>query len=238
MNSYRKLIGCATIACLLTTVSACSKQDDVKGTGNAKQETREVSAFSGINITGKYSIMGKIGSPQEFTISSNENILPHIKSSVDSGILVIADDDSVNVYPTVPQSIWFTAESISSISIDGASSFQLTGLNTDKLTIALAGAHTIYLEGKVGDLKLEANGSSNINAKDLTVDNAEIELNGSGVAGVSVKNNLKININGDGQVIYYNYQPKVEETVRGSGKIVNDGVPAAKEGLKMKKGEE
>lgn len=233
VNHYAKLLASSITIGLITSFAGCSKHEEIKGTGNSHQETREVSKFSGIKVAGDYSVIGKIGSPQEFTMASNKNVLPYITTEVDDGVLVIAYDENVDVFPSVPQSIWFTGEEIKSIALDGTTNFQLTGINTDELTIALAGSHTVYLDGKAANLHLKVSGSSNFNAKNLDVSNADIEINGSGVAGVTVKDNLKVTIKGDGQVMYYNYQPKVEESIKGSGRVINNSVPQGQQGIKL-----
>jgi hypothetical protein len=203
------------ISCLLT---ACGRES-IKGEGEPKQEHREVQAFSGLEIDGDYTIIGKIGKPQEFVIASNPNILPHIKSSVDSDILTIKNDDNVNLQPTIAQHVWFTTEQFHTLRLNGNSRFQLTGLNSENLDCVFSGSQKVLLRGKAATLKVVSNGTSNIDARSLQVKDADIEINGSGIVSLMVSDHLKVNINGDGQVIYYNGKPKVDQTIHGAGQV-------------------
>ncbi len=217
MHNFFKLAPTILAVCLFSLMTGCG-HETIKGEGAAKQEQREIKAFSGIEIDGNYAILGTIGKPDELVISSNPNILPHIKSSVDSGILIIKNDDSVNLKPSVAQKIWFTTEEFQSLRLSGNSQFQIE-LNSNKLDCEFKGSHKALLKGKLASLKIVSNGSADINAQGLQVKNAEVEINGSGLVTLSVTDNLKVKINGDGKVIYYSGQPKVEQSISGSGQV-------------------
>jgi len=208
------------IVSLIFTLTSCSRQQ-VNGSGASKQETREVSEFTGLNIDGNYSILGTISSPQRFVISTNENLLPFIETNVKDGILTIQNKSSTDLHPTSGQSIWFYVPSFESLTLNGISKFQLTNLDSEKLSITLTGSHRLLLTGKAGDLTINVSGNSTIDARNLAVNNANIELNGAGTVYLNVANTLSVKINGSGKVVYFNQTPKIEKTVNGAGDVIS-----------------
>lgn len=201
-------------------MTGCGKQS-INGKGDAKQERREIKSFSGVDVDGIYIISGTIGQPNELVISSNPNILPYIKSSIDSDILTIKYDDSVKLAPSVQQTIWFTTDNFQTLNLSGNTQFQMTDVNGKQLVCKLNGSHKVFLRGKLDSLKMVINGKANINAEGLNVKDADLEINGSAIIGVQATDNLKVKINGDGKVMYYGGQPKVQQTIHGSGQVIS-----------------
>jgi len=208
----------ALVAVIFFLMTGCG-HESIKGEGDAKTEPREVAAFTGITVDGDYAILGKMGKPTEVVIGSNPNILPYIQATVESGILTVKNDDKVVLHPTHTQNIWFTTEEFHTLNLSGDTQFQFLDLNSTDLDCNLSGSHKVLLKGKLTTLKVVTNGTTNFDARDVQVKDADIEINGSGIVAVNVTDNLKVKINGDGQVIYYNSKPKIEQTIKGAGQV-------------------
>tara|TARA_R110000868_G_scaffold210193_2_gene460216 strand:+ start:2009 stop:2695 length:687 start_codon:yes stop_codon:yes gene_type:complete len=206
--------------CLAATLTGCGREK-VTGTGTEKQEVRNTAEFTGLNVNGNYAIAGSIASPQKVVIGSNENILPYITSSVSSDVLMIDQKSSVELTPTVEQKIWFFTNEFNSLTLTGASQFQFLGLKTDKLNISLTGSHRLIFTGTAGNLHIVVHGNSDIDAKKLLVENADIEINGDSTVLLNPTKTLKVTINGNGKVVYYNKEPKIEKIINGSGQVIS-----------------
>lgn len=72
--------------------------------------------------------------------------------------------------------------------------------------------------GSTQELTLEINGSGDINAQNLTANECDIDINGSGKAFLTVTDKLDISIVGSGDVIYAG-EPIIKSSVTGNGKI-------------------
>lgn len=210
----------ALLAITTSLLTGCGG-DNIKGTGVAEKENRNVAEFQGLNVSGSYAILGSIAKPQKLAVGTNGNLLPYIETTVKDGVLYVSTKKGINAEPTVSQNIWFTANTLSSLTLSGSSIFQLLHINTDKLDVNLSGAHQVLLSGAGKDLKIVISGNSDIDAKNLVVENATIEINGSSTVMVNPTLTLKVTINGNGKVAYYSQSPKIEQTVSGSGKIIN-----------------
>lgn len=205
---------------LTVALSGCGREQ-VTGTGEGKQDVRNVAEFSGINVNGNYEIVGSMGSPQKVVVFSNENLLPYITSTVKSSVLMIDTSKSADIKPTIIQKMWFFSDVFDSLTLNGASRFQFLDLKAKKLVISLTGAHQLLFSGTGTDIDIVINGNSDVDAKNLAVENATIEINGSSSVLINPSKTLKVKINGNGKVIYFNKEPKIEQTINGSGQVIN-----------------
>lgn len=228
MNKFAKILLLTAGLCALTS---CGRET-VKGTGDAKQEVRNLSEFTGLNVNGNYQILGSPGSPDKFVISTNENILPYIETYVKDSTVIVETKKKADIFPTVAQNIWFTVPKFNNLTMNGASVFQYQNLETDKLTVTLSGSHQVLLTGKGESLDLTISGSSDVDARSFVTNDATIVISGSSTVYVNPTKNLKVTINGEGKVIYFSEAPKVDQTINGSGQVssnfgkLNKDVPA------------
>lgn len=209
-----------TLILCLSLLAACSRQE-IRGEGAFKKETRDVKTFTGLEVDGNYNINGQTGNKQILYIASNENLLPYINTDVSSGVLHVTTNSSYDLVPTAEQMISFSVQQFNSLKMSGACTLQFPNLNTETFDLTIFGSHRLYLSGKVVEMNISSNGSSSINAKDLAVDKVTIKLIGSGQIVVSPKQELNVEINGSGTVTYFGKEPKVTQTINGSGKVMN-----------------
>ena len=206
---------------MAAAITACGRKE-VQGTGQEKQEVRNVAQFTGINVNGNYKILGSTGSPQKVVIASNANLLPFIETNVSDSVLIVQDQKKMVLHPTLDQRIWFNTTKFNSVTLNGSSVFQFQHLKTDNLDIHLSGAHQLLLTGTAGNLNIVVNGSSDIDARDFVVQNVTVEINGSSTVYINPAKKLKITINGDGQVVYFSQSPQIEQLINGSGKVISN----------------
>jgi hypothetical protein len=209
-----------TVLSSIVALAGCG-QKEVQGTGAAFDEVRNFSDFSGIDINGNYTITGSIALPQKFTLTSNQNLMPYIITSVKHDILNVENKSKTNLRPTIQQHIGFNTANMESITLNGASTLQFNNLNSDKLTIKLTGSHQVLLAGKAKTVDIIIDGSTDVDAKDLVSDKTTIEMNGASNVSVNPANELNITINGTGKVVYFSPSPKVKQSINGSGQVIS-----------------
>lgn len=217
----RHAIKSILLTTILLALTSCG-HDNVKGTGEAVTEVRNLAEFTGLNVNGNYQILGAPGSPDKFIISSNANILPYIETNVKSDVVIVENKKNATLQPTVPQKIWITVPKFNSLTMNGASVFQFQDLKTDALKIELSGSHQILLTGKADSIDLTISGSSDIDARGFVTDDATVVINGSSTVYLNPTKTLNVTINGEGKVVYFSEAPKVEQTINGAGQVVSN----------------
>lgn len=114
---------------------------------------------------------------------------------------------------------FFTQDRNMDITLDGSGEIDFA-IDMDNLDIELNGSGYIYLEGNLETLDVELSGSGWVRSFDLESDNADVRIEGSGSAEVTVVSDLDVFISGSGNV-YYKGHPSVNAEITGSGSVID-----------------
>ena len=220
MNKLRNIIIGFVASLMVFTIATPVFADGVKGNGNVQSEDREVSDFSGIKVSGAYTIYLSQDDECSLRVVADENIQKIIKSEVKNGVLYIKNETSIRNAKKMELYIGFKhlrfikangAISLKNenvlkfdelkIEINGASSAKLE-LSANKVSIDNSGASSIYLEGKAKELNIDISGAGSVNAVDFKVNEARIDISGVGTGKVYVEDKLRVSISGIGSVKY------------------------------------
>lgn len=225
-------------AAILSTTACVS----VEGSGNVITETREVSGFSGIDLSGSGDVIITQGAEESLTIETDDNIMEDVKAEVDGDTLELGFKSGVR--PLSPTRLVFrvSVTDLSRLSVSGSGDFESEMIDTDSLEVKVSGSGTVNIAdlstGKVevdisgsGEVDLEGtadtqdiniSGSGKYLAGDLLCGSVKVDISGSGEATVWAKEKLDANVSGSGSISYYG-RPSVDSSSSGSGKINNLG---------------
>lgn len=223
---------------------ACSINVDLdldRGSGDIVTETREVSNFNRVELSGIGDVTVYQGSEESLEIEAENNVIPHIITVVEDGTLKISFDRRA-VVPT--KNIRFTvmmrevhgletlgvsnirADDIETdelfLGISGTGNINLRDLRAERLQSTISGAGNLEVEGEVNEQEINLTGAGNYNGEDLESKSAEISITGLGKVTAWVTDNLKVTISGTGGVDYYG-SPQVSQQISGLGRIKHMG---------------
>lgn len=205
----------AALSLLVLLSSGCDWRG-IRGNGDIKTEQRPVTAFTRVDAGGFYEIEWHPGAPS-FSLTTDENLLSHVKTSVEGNQLKIETQDSIAPSHGVKVAI-------TSPSLDGATLSGAVKLNADRLSgatfgLETSGATKVTLAGKVNRLLASLTGASKLEATNLAADDVELSVTGAGKADVAASNLLRAAITGAGKVSYTGHPKSVEKKITGAGKI-------------------
>ncbi len=194
--------------------------DGVRGNGKVTTEKREVSDFTGIKVSGAYTIYLTQDENCSLKVVADENVQDLIKSEVRNDVLYIKNEESIHDTKKMELYIGFkylrfikASGAISlknenslkfdelEIEINGASSAKLE-LTANKLSVDNSGASSISLKGSAKELNIDISGAGSVNAVDLKALEARIDISGVGTGKVFVQDKLNVSISGIGSVKY------------------------------------
>ena len=89
-------------------------------------------------------------------------------------------------------------------------------LTAENLTVSVSGLGDVDIAGEVLSAKIEIPGGGSIQAPDLKIGTADVNISGLGDATLWVTDRLTGNISGGGSVSYYG-DPQVDTNVSGLG---------------------
>jgi len=196
-------------------LAGCSRPG-IKGDGVLKTENRPLSDFSVLEVTGAYQMKWTSGKPA-LSISTDQNLLPLIKTSVTGNTLQIESEQTLA--PTKGITINLSSASLADVRLTGAISFTASKLSGHELKLESNGASSISVDGSVTNLEVTLSGASKLDAKSLQTQTATVSLNAASYADVTVTETLNASISGTGLLTYSGNPKSVEKNVSGVGRI-------------------
>jgi hypothetical protein len=240
------------VFCLLLITSLVAFGCSIFGTGKSIKpsgviisESRNMSGFTGIDM----GIIGKVvisqGEPESVSITSSDNLIPLIKTSVRDGILYIETTEPIDVTALgrdVQLDITIVVKELSALTLSGLGEVQMgslttpklnivmsgggkikiSRLTTDELSLTLSGAGTVELAGEAKQATIELSGAGDVKAADLKIQTASVTLPGLGGATLWVIDQLTGEISGAGSVSYYG-SPETDVSSTGLGSFKSLG---------------
>jgi hypothetical protein len=217
--------------------ASCNALGGAHGDGNVLKETRKVSSFDGIDVSGAFDIILKQGLTEEVTVEADANLLPLIGTEVVGGTLRIETKKPVN-HVTVMK-VYVTVKDLKRIDVSGAVdintdgritvpelSIDASGASDSKLDIAVqklkldcSGASKMRFSGSATDVNMDLSGASDIFGYDLLAESYDIEISGAGNAQLNVSKRIRAEISGAGSVKYKGSPTEIDQSVSGAGSI-------------------
>ena len=188
----------------------------IRGDGVIIIEGRAVTEFSKVAISGAYKIQWSHGSPA-LSITTDQNLLPHITTTVSDGTLRIGSKRSLR--PTRDATITSTSDSLADVELTGANHLKAGQLIGPELKVRATGTSSIHVDGSVTKLDAGLTGASSLNAQSFQTQTATVSITGALHAEVNTTEALKASITGAGSITYSGNPKTLEKTVTGVGKI-------------------
>jgi Putative auto-transporter adhesin, head GIN domain len=169
-------------------VAGCSSITGRTGAGDVKTETRQASAFSKIDAGYGINVTVAIGAAKPLELRAQENVLPIIVTEVQGDTLRIRGSSEFNT--STPVEVTVVTPTLTSVSIGGGSSAQVTGIAVDRLEVTVGGGGSITATGTVGALSLTMTGGSHAILADLAAKTVSVELSGGSTAGLRASDDV------------------------------------------------
>jgi hypothetical protein len=205
----------AFLAGLILSTAGC-RWGGIIGNGHIVTDTRSVSDFSEIQAGGGFEIEWRNG-PPSLSITTDENVLPHIESqNVDHRLRLHTNG---SIWSSHAIKVAVSSPTRSGARLTGAARLTANQLSGHSFAIESTGAAKVFLDGKVDQLVTDMTGASRLQAESLQTKTAEISSTGASHAEVAVSEALKVSITGAGKVIYSGNPPVIEKHISGAGSI-------------------
>jgi hypothetical protein len=211
-------------------------QIPIKGSGVAKTETRKLSHFEEVEVRNAIQLELTVGPATSFEITTDDNLLPHVKTEVVGKQLRIFTDRStttnlgMKVKVTTPTlkaldgsgatAITVTGAKAEKFSVDlsGASKCELA-VKADALTLQLSGASNCKITGDVSWLKLECSGASKAVTDQVAAKTVEADLSGASSAEIRATDELTVKASGASSLRYAGSPETVTKDVHGASTV-------------------
>ncbi len=230
MNLPKRLLCSAAFAVVtapfLLIATACGSEhrsgnslfgDMRVGSGTLLSQTRELPAFSSIEVDGSSDVEVQIGAAQQVAVTGDDNLLDMIDLTVRDGRLTVSSHGSYRSRRDLKVAI--TLPALDAVTIEGSGDVVLHGFAGSALKLRIAGSGDIHADGAVDTLALRIAGSGDADLSALKAKTAAVEINGSGDASVFASESLSAATNGSGDIRYSGDPKQLATAVHGSGDI-------------------
>ena len=215
----------------------------VRGDGNLKKETRQVTAFTSLSVHGSVDVQIAYGNSNSVQVEADDNLLQYIETTVENGKLDIKPKNNINIKSSSKMTVYVSMTKINSLeesgsgniygdgefqsdgktkmSVSGSGNIKLSSGDFDDLSLNVSGSGRIDLKsGKAKDLNVSISGSGNIDCSDVLSENVVAKVSGSGNVKVNASKSIDASISGSGNLFYGGTANNVTTKVAGSGKAI------------------
>lgn len=219
-------------------VAACSTGlSRVEGTGEPVTRVVPVAMLNGITVEGSMDVIVVRGDTQRVEVTAQPELIDLLKTKVDNGMWVVTTttdyrtDKTFIVRLTVPMlnsvivegSGSVTSEQVyntgkTHLAVTGSGSIAIDTLHEGLLEVRIEGSGSVSVNGTCRELELTGQGSGDLRALGLAANEAEITLEGSGSAELTVISGLEATLSGSGS-LRYRGKPEVSTRIEGSGSV-------------------
>jgi hypothetical protein len=225
------------LSIFMLLISAC-RIVPTFGSRNLISETRAVSGFERVDVSGGGSLEIIQDGTESLTVETDDNVMQYITSEVRSGTLYLGMDFGLRSF--LPSRLHFTLHVIDLTDITTSGSWEVTSasiqtgrldivlsgsgkvvvnaLTADELDATVSGSGQLDLSGEARQQNLSISGSGKYLAGDLRSQSATVSISGSGNVTVWATETLAVHVSGSGDVSYFG-SPQVSFDQSGSGNI-------------------
>jgi hypothetical protein len=225
------------IAILALLASACGIVP-VFGSRHLITETRQVSDFERVEVSGGGSLEIIQDGTESLSIETDDNIMPYVTCEVSEGLLRVGMDFGLRTYLPSRMHISLHVKDLSAITTSGAwkvtspsvrgdtlsiltsgsGDMVIDELAVDDLETSISGTGSIDLTGEAKTETINISGSGKIETGDLRTQDVTVSISGTGTVTVWATRTLSVEVSGSGTVNYYG-SPQVSFSQSGSGKV-------------------
>lgn len=183
----------------------------VHGSGNIKEEVRQVGAFTGLEVSGGIEVDLETGQQERVVVRADDNIVPLVVTEVRQGVLRIRTKDRIGYSKELRVQV--SAREIRSIRASGGVEVKArlgrvpelslvasggveldaSGIDADQVKVDLSGGVEAKLAGRTKVVDYDASGGVELDAANLQAETAAVDLSG----GVDAKIAAAQQVEGD-----------------------------------------
>ena len=218
MKRQPALLAFATVAMIVAACTGGGLRTEVRGSGVLATETRPVTGFDRILVSGFGTVHVEITGAESLRVEAEDNILDVLTIEVVNGRLELGHRAFTNIIPNRDITYHITAASLDAVAVAGSGALDVGEVDAGTFSVSVSGSGGVAPSGRTGQLTVDISGSGRYVGADLEAEVASVTVSGSGLAVVGASESLAASVSGSGSIRYLG-EPVVAPRVSGSGSI-------------------
>jgi len=224
--------------CLVVGFENSGGGNAVQGTGDRVSNNFTIPSFTGIDISGGYTVVYRYSANHAVIVEMHENLFNYLNVGVQNGVLRIDSTRSFRTGSGERPHIYVYAPFLDSVAVSGAitaegwdtirtgelhvniggSADGTISMEVENFEISVAGATSLHFTGTATSAIVNVAGAGSIYAEYLQTENARVTIAGTGTVEIAVSETLDVTVGGVGSVTYIG-DPQVSQTIAGMGSV-------------------
>jgi hypothetical protein len=214
---FGALVGAAVALIAFRDPDDTSITGGVQGSGVAEVESRNLPAFTSIDLAGTNTLTVRIAGEQSVVVSGDDNLLDRVVTTVRDDELSIANRGSFTT--DAPMAVDITVPALDRIALSGTGTVTIVDVTGEKLSIDVPGSGSLTVGGRVERLDVSLGGSGNVDLRDLVAREVTASVSGTGDLHVKATGSLAASVTGVGSIFYSGAPSTLTKTITGIGTI-------------------
>lgn len=222
LKSYIPIVLCTLLLqpSYLKSTATPAKNKTVTLTQEPIQQERIVKKFSKISITGAIDLHLTYAPRHSVTLTGPLTVLDAFETTVKNETLIMKfTAHPLSTQTQSPLRVAITTPHLSEIELSGAISGKIVHVSEESLHLIIHGASDLQLQGVCKHFKLEAVGSSSINARTLTTETTTITAHGSNTLLVNAAKTLSVQATGASTIKHVGKPIKIDKSLQGAATV-------------------
>lgn len=195
-----------------------SSSSAIRGSGIAATQTREVRAFSAVDLAGGNNVTVRVGGRQSVVVHADDNLIDLVTTSVHGGSLTIGARG--NFSTKGPLSVEVTVPSLDAVRLSGSGAVTVEGVRAERFAVDVPGSGLVRVTGTTGRLDATLAGSGDVQLQELVARDVTAVVSGSGRLQVRATRSLDATVSGTGAIVYSGNPRNLTQKVTGTGIVV------------------
>ena len=190
----------------------------VQGSGRPETQQRAAHDIFGVAVSVPAEVVVTQGKAEGLKITADDNLMPHIETVVEGGLLRIRPHDNASFTARTPIRVEVTARAPQVLAVSGSARIAAKSLVLGRIEAKVSGSGRIEVSGATPNFTAHIAGAGEVDAARLVAEDGSVAISGSGRIRLSAQRSISATVSGSGDIGYYG-DPKVEEHVAGSGRV-------------------
>lgn len=207
----------SVVGLIFSTGCRIGNLTEVKGSGVAKTETRNVKGFNKVDASGAVNLEIAAGKDFGLSIETDDNLLQYIKTEVNGDTLKIYSEGRIS--PTNKLNVKLSMPEMVNLELSGASDANVSNAKSDLVILKASGASKIKIDGEAIKLKADASGASKIDGQTFKAEDADVDASGASSAIVLATEEVDLKASGASNIYYVGEPKRIKQNASGASSI-------------------
>jgi len=205
------------VAVLASALVGC---EDIQGNGHIVEQERSIGALTGVFLASGLHGDITVGETPSVKIRGDSNLLNFIRLELRDGILTSELDEGLSLLPTEPIVVSVVTPTLTQLKALNGTHLSASGISTESLTLRVVGRSTVSVAGSARKLTLEAFRNGEIQAGELAVEVASIDVSDKSTVRLHVTQQISGTASSGSGVTIVGNPPQSDIATSGGGQVL------------------